>query len=479
MQKPRKRRAAADQLYRTCKVTGDCPEDVVNKVENNTLADRILKYGSLGVFLGSLGIGTGRGTGGAFGYRPLPEAPTSGAVGVRPPVSAIDAIGPDILPVDTVAPTDSVVIPLQEMGGGRVEVIAEVHPVPEGPSLESGTSVDTGGSADVTIPAFRPGQVGRGRANASTTHFHNPAFHGGISGVGTGESSLTEHVLVSEPGTYESIELSDLPAPPKHSTPVSGGAPDGGLPRLFRGRHITHVRVQAPGDLGNPGHLVQYGFENPAFEDDSISFGPIDDIASAPHDDFTDVVHLSRPYFGEGDGGRVRISRLGIKATIQTRSGTYIGPRIHYYQDLSSVSHAPGDLEMQTFTVVSGHDTATSSIAYPVADTYIDGGVLSDTWATQGGVSFTDGDGTGVQIIPVGGRRVTNVHIQVPSVSDLIGDPHGHGNTWVQSGPGRPGAGSVVHMPVEPAYMQADAYESPWDPSVFPKRKKRRPSSLL
>ena len=67
----RTKRASVTDIYKGCKASGTCPPDVLNKVEQTTIADKILKYGSSGVFFGGLGISTGRGTGGATGYFPL------------------------------------------------------------------------------------------------------------------------------------------------------------------------------------------------------------------------------------------------------------------------------------------------------------------------------------------------------------------------------------------------------------------------
>ena len=66
----RTKRDSATNIYRTCKQAGTCPPDVINKVEQTTIADKILQYGSAGVFFGGLGISTGKGTGGATGYVP-------------------------------------------------------------------------------------------------------------------------------------------------------------------------------------------------------------------------------------------------------------------------------------------------------------------------------------------------------------------------------------------------------------------------
>ena len=68
MSRPRRLKRASDvDLYKSCALGGDCFPDVQNKVEGKTWADTLLKvFGSL-IYLGNLGIGTGRGSGGQFG----------------------------------------------------------------------------------------------------------------------------------------------------------------------------------------------------------------------------------------------------------------------------------------------------------------------------------------------------------------------------------------------------------------------------
>ena len=104
----RVKRDSVTHIYQTCKQAGTCPPDVLNKVEQTTVADNILKYGSGGVFFGGLGIGTGRGTGGVTGYRPLPEGPgirVGGTPTVVRPSLVPESVGPaDILPIDTIDP---------------------------------------------------------------------------------------------------------------------------------------------------------------------------------------------------------------------------------------------------------------------------------------------------------------------------------------------------------------------------------------
>ena len=113
MYKVRRKRASPEDLYKTC-ATGDCPEDVRNKIEQNTLADRLLKWFSSILYFGGLGIGTGRGSGGSLGYRPInaPSRPgQSGTYPIRPSIP-IESLGPRaFIPVDTVQPNASSIIP--------------------------------------------------------------------------------------------------------------------------------------------------------------------------------------------------------------------------------------------------------------------------------------------------------------------------------------------------------------------------------
>lgn len=120
MSNKRKRRAAPEELYKHCLAGGDCIPDVKNKFEQNTWADALLKiFGSL-VYFGNLGIGTGRGSGGSLGYRPLdsvgPGRPTS-VTPSRPNIT-IDPVGPtEIVTIDASAPS---IVPLSE---GTVDLI--------------------------------------------------------------------------------------------------------------------------------------------------------------------------------------------------------------------------------------------------------------------------------------------------------------------------------------------------------------------
>lgn len=123
-ERPRKRtkRDSATNLYNQCQLSGNCPDDVKNKIEGTTLADKLLKIFSSIVYFGGLGIGTGKGTGGATGYRPLGtggggggRVTTDGTV-IRPNI-VVEPVGPpEIVPIDALSPGTSSIVPMVEAG---------------------------------------------------------------------------------------------------------------------------------------------------------------------------------------------------------------------------------------------------------------------------------------------------------------------------------------------------------------------------
>ena len=134
---PRKRvkRDSVENLYKSCRAGGDCITDVKNKVENTTLADILLQaFGSI-IYLGHLGIGSGKGTGNISAGRPVPDV-TTGATTVKPirptvskptrpfsvpldpisagrPIRPIDPVGGS-RPIDVLDPSSSAIVPLSE-----------------------------------------------------------------------------------------------------------------------------------------------------------------------------------------------------------------------------------------------------------------------------------------------------------------------------------------------------------------------------
>lgn len=398
----RVKRDSVTHIYQTCKQAGTCPPDVLNKVEQTTVADNILKYGSAGVFFGGLGISTGRGTGGITGYTPLGEGPGV-RVGNTPtvvrPSLVPETVGPmDILPIDTlnpVEPTASSVVPLTESSAsdllpGEIETIAEIHPVPEGPVVDSPVVTTSRGSSAILEVAPEPSPPTRVRV--SRTQYHNPSFQ--IITESTpaqGESSLSDHVLVTSGAGGQSIgneitdiiELQEFPSrysfEIKEPTPPRRTSTPSQRPQVLgqrRGLSLTNRRLvqQVPVDnslfLTQPSKLVRFAFDNPVFEEEvtNIFEQDIDEFEEPPDRDFLDVRQLGRPQYSTTPAGYVRVSRLGTRGTIRTRSGTQIGSQVHFYRDLSSIN-TEDPIELQFLGQHSGDATIVQG---PVESTFID-----------------------------------------------------------------------------------------------------------
>lgn len=400
----RTKRASVQDIYRGCKASNTCPPDVINKVEQTTLADKILRYGSAGVFFGGLGISTGRGTGGATGYVPLGEGPAvrvGGAPTVVRPGVIPELIGPtDFIPIDTITPIDptapSIVTTTDttavDLLPGEIESIAEIHPVPvDNPAID--TPVVTGGrTSSAVLEVADPSPPVRTRI--SRTQYHNPSFQI-ISETPTlyGESSTVDHVIVFEgsggqlvggprPTNSESFELQPYPSrysfeieegtPPRTSTPVQRAVQSlSGLRRaLYNRRLVEQVAVSDPLFLSRPSRLVRFQFDNPAFEEEvtQIFERDLDTVEEPPDRQFLDVAKLGRPTYSETPEGYVRVSRLGRRATIQTRSGVQVGTQVHFFRDISSID-AEAPIEMQLLGEHSGDSTI---IQGPVESSFID-----------------------------------------------------------------------------------------------------------
>ena len=400
----RVKRDSVTNIYRHCKTAGTCPPDVLNKVEQTTVADQILKYGSTGVFFGGLGIGTGRGTGGSTGYRPLGEG-TSVRVGNTPtvikPTLVPEAIGPsELIPIDSVNPIDpsaSSIIPLTESTGpdllpGEIETIAEVHPAPDIPTVD--TPVVTGGrSSNAVLEVADPSPPTRSRV--SRTQYNNPAFQI-ISETtpSTGETSLSDQIIVQsfDGGQYiggpppsrsvVEIELQEIPTrysfeieeptPPRQtSTPIrQAQRMASALKRTLYNRRLTQqVQVEDPMFYSRPSRLVRFQFDNPVFEEEvtQVFERDLENIEEPPDRQFLDVQKLGRPTYAETPAGYIRVSRLGKRATIKTRSGTTIGGQVHFFRDISSIDTQPS-IELQ---VLGEHSGDATIVQGPVESTFI------------------------------------------------------------------------------------------------------------
>lgn len=388
--KSRVPRDSATNIYRTCKQAGTCPPDVINKVEHTTTADKILQYGSAGVFLGGLGIGTGRGTGGTTGYIPLGETPGIN-IGARPvprPSIPVETVGPqDLFPVDAIRPTDPSIIDLgtpptstdTSINVPEVEVIAEVHPVPpEGPintPTTSLTTTSTSGSGDVAIleVAPEPSPPVRTRLRASKSTHYNPAFHGvSFTSSFVGEASGMENISVLSGSGGRVVggeELELLPLRPSGSSlsssiveeTVFGGrtsTPRGGRlrPDPAPSRRYYQYTETPMEDLYSPRQAIGQEYVNPVYEgnmDTSLHFP--ESTGPAPNRDFTGVTRLG-PLFGRMQGNTLRVGRLGQKISLRTRSGIGVGPRNYFYRDVSSIAPIGESIELSTYSVQALED---------------------------------------------------------------------------------------------------------------------------
>ena len=342
----RRKRASATQLYRTCKASGTCPPDVIPKVEGTTLADRILQWGSLGVFLGGLGIGTGSGTGGRTGYVPISTRPgtvVDVSVPAKPPVV-----------IDPVGPSDPSIVNLLEDSS----IINAGSTVP--------TFSGTGGfeltSSATTTPAVLDITPAGDNVVISSTSFTNPAYTEPSLVEVPQSGEVSGHILISTPtsGThgYEEIPMdtfasSGTGTEPISSTPVPGVSRIAG-PRLY-GKATTQVKVSDPEFLSRPSTFLT--FDNPVFEpeDETIIFERPYSPSRVPDPDFLDIVRLHRPALTSRRGA-VRFSRLGQKFSMRTRSGKDIGARVHYYHDLSPIAPTE-EIEMEPLLAPAYSDT--------------------------------------------------------------------------------------------------------------------------
>ncbi|ACC99405.1 L2 [Macaca fascicularis papillomavirus 10] len=330
----RQKRASATQLYQTCKAAGTCPADVIPKVEGTTVADQILKYGSLGVYFGGLGIGTGAGSGGRAGYVPLGGRPTPIPEPLpRPPVT-----------IEPVGPSDPSIVSLLE----ESSLIEAGVPAPAFPT-HGGFEVST---SEVSTPAILDVSAGSSNVHVSISTHSNPAFTEPSVLRPPPPVEAAGRLVISAPTVsthgYEEIPMDTFVITGDHnynttSTPIPGTRAPARL-GLY-GRATQQVRVVDPAFLTSPSRLVTY--DNPAYEgvDDATLQFTHPSIHEPPDPDFLDIVALHRPALTSRKG-TVRFSRMGQRATLTTRSGKRIGAKVHFYQDLSSIAPAE-EIELQ------------------------------------------------------------------------------------------------------------------------------------
>lgn len=430
----RRRRANPEDLYRSCRITGNCPPDIKNRFEQNTLADKILKYGSTAVYFGGLGIGTGSGRAGP-GTIGRGGGISLGSAPARPSIP-IDDIGPaDLIPIDAVDPLGPSIVPPERFPTAVEEDPFILRPprfpeaydeqLPPG-GAAGGAEVSTGSASGIDDPAVL--LVQPDDTIVSRTHYDNPSFQVTLhsTGAASAETSATDTILVTQTsvgvvvgGEEEFIPLRDVtPIRPRGralegdfqetsfttSTPVEvQGAPRGRSVN-FLSRRFQQIQIQDPAFLTRPRTLV--AFDNEAFEalDEDISLifeQDVESVAAAPHSDFTDIRALSRPTIQRGRGGGVRVSRIGQRGTISTRSGVQIGAQVHFYYDISGIEpvdtielRSLGEQSMQSEIVTGQQNFEEVSLTGTLESSVPESDLIDDLNTTVG---------EGVQLVFIGG----------------------------------------------------------------------------
>lgn len=396
----RVKRDTVENLYKTCRLGGDCIPDVVNKAENKTLADILLQAFSSILFLGNLGIGTGRGTGGVTGVRPSipetiapnirPEAPTisrpsvtrptrpfsvpidsigvSGrpSLGTRPidptglrPIDVVDPAGPAIVTLSETSP--DIIVTLGEPGitTGDIGTLPELTVTADTTSIQSHPTIITQGNTDVAIINVSAVDTAPTRVVYSTSSFLNPSFSVEsvighvdpdlnifVDPLRTGDTiAFGEEIPLQPINPIQEFDIEDIP---QTSTPLERAGRVVSRARQWYNRYTQQQPTRNVDFLGDVSRAITFGFENPAFEPEvTLQFEQdINDVAAAPDIDFTGIKSITRPYFSTTPKGTVRVSRLGQRAGVTTRSGTVFGQPVHYYYDISSIE----EIELPTLT---------------------------------------------------------------------------------------------------------------------------------
>lgn len=399
MSNSRRKRASVQDIYKSCQLGGDCPEDVKNKVENTTLADRLLQILGSIVYFGQLGIGSGKGTGGVTGYRPLQNVrPSLSRVPetIRPNIPIDPIGGADIIPPVVIDATAPSVVPLSEIGTPDVNIISSgTGPTVELGELDIVTAVDptitetgipdhpavidvTDEGTSVIDVQTRPPPAKRLQLDTSLRPFehieltvfpHNSNTESNINIYV--DTQFGGELVGADNPTFTDIELNVDDSVQRTSTPITEGKTIGRAKDLYN-KYTQQIELQSLEAVSRPSRQVTFQFENPAFSEDvTLRFNQdVEEVTAAPNQQFADIAVLNRPRFGTTESGRVRLSRLGQKATMKTRSGLVIGEKVHYYYDLSTITE-PETIELQTFSTV-GHTSGDALIQ----DSLIEGNII-------------------------------------------------------------------------------------------------------
>lgn len=415
MRSARRKRASAEDLYRSCKQGGDCIPDVVQKFEHNTVADNILKWGSTAVYFGGLGIGTGgaRPTQPTAGwqiprevpYRPLPGGAGRPTTGWQIPREGVFQLPRPSRPtlsggsvVDTISPGDFSISNSSDVtvGAGNIGPDAPSVILPETVPAHTDTvglsvvtelpdtvhvTVDPNGAAVLEIPPSE--NADRITTLTTKTGTSKATYQVESSTTIIGETSESSNVFVNGNNvggdTGESIELHTYSGPHTSTPDTLPRSRVRGINNYFSTRYYTQVQVSDTEFLLNPRSYVTEGyFDNPVFEndlDESIGL-PEDDRPFPKNPDFLDIGRLSRPQFTKSPGGTLGVSPIGTKFSLKTRSGLSFGRQVHFRLPIEPIEE---EIELEEIPL-SGADGAEQ----------VDQGVLREADTFFGGVSESD-----------------------------------------------------------------------------------------
>lgn len=407
----RQKRATVQDIYnKGCKTGGYCPDDVRNKVESTTLADRLLQWLGSFIYLGNLGIGTGKGTGGTTGYTPIggvtgPKV-TSEVTIPRPTVPVDPLGGSQGIPLNVLEPTVSSVVPLSEgilpevtvidaapdFGPAEIDITTHSQPVrptttPHPAVVTTETSILTDIQPGPSAPTRISVNVGLRPSDTVQLNVAPEAADALTPSVFVDPQSVSntvtwgEEIPLNPIRPFEELELQE---PPTRSTPIESVSASfrrvTERARDLYNRYVEQRPTQNLDFLGNPSRAVQFEFENPAFTDEDITRifeQDIDAVTAAPDPDFQDIIKLGRARYSETPEGTVRVSRLGTRGTMKTRSGLHIGKRVHFYYDISPI--AQESVELRSFGEYSGESIVQNPLAESsFIDSYERGSVYSD-----------------------------------------------------------------------------------------------------
>lgn len=420
----RSKRDTVENIYKSCRLGGDCPPDVVNKAERKTLADILLQIFSSVIYLGGLGIGTGKGSTGTVSVRPIPEIPSiSGSVDIvaggnkieeiplvdlgtkpkttirsqqRPFSVPLDRISvgfrpkdpTGIKPIDVVDPSSPAIVTLHEnlpdsvitLGEPNLEtgesVLTNVDVITDTTSIQSHPTVYQGVENELAILTVSPADPPPTEVifNSlepnldpfvtvqSVAGHIDPTFNVFVDPNLTGDDIVFGEQIPLEP-INPRLEF-DIEEIPEASTPEQRIQRAFNRVRHFYRRHVQQVRTSNLNLLGDVARAISFGFENPAFDQEiSLEFeNDLSELAAAPDSDFADIQRISRPYYSKTAEGQVRVSRFGQRAGVRTRSGTVLSQDVHYFYDVSPIS-ATDNIELVPFS-----DTADIIVEDPEAE---------------------------------------------------------------------------------------------------------------